>query len=242
MRHISENMMKVEIEICIEQLHTAQIAGEFKVNRVELCSALDLGGLTPSFGMTQACSDIENIQVFSMIRPRGGDFVYDEREINIMAQDIRAAKKAGADGVVFGCLLPDNRIDLKNTRFLFEIAHSLNLGTTFHRAFDFVPSPQESLTHLISIGFDRILTSGTKATAIEGEEIIRNLVNISKGRIDIMAGSGVNPHNVTQIVDTGVQAIHFTARRAIKYHDTLNMGLKYTSDSDKIKNILHEIA
>ncbi len=242
MHHISENIMKLEIEICIEQIHTARIAGEYDVQRVELCSALDMGGLTPSFGLIEACSMVDNIQVFAMIRPRAGNFVYDKQEVNIMARDIRAAKNAGADGVVFGCLLPDNQLDLKSTQYLFDIARSLDLGTTFHRAFDFVPSPQVTLNQLIDIGMDRILTSGTKARAIEGEEVIKKLVKLSEGRIDIMAGSGVNAQNAAQLVDTGVQAIHFTARKPLSLEDPLKMGLKYIPDPDKIKNILHAIA
>jgi copper homeostasis protein len=133
-------------------------------------------------------------------------------------------------------------MDLKSTQYLFNIARSLDLGTTFHRAFDFVPSPEASLNQLIDIGFDRILTSGTKPKAIEGEEVIRSLVKLSGGRIDIMAGSGVNAQNAPQLVDTGVQAIHFTARKPLSLDDPLNMGLNYTPDTDKIKKILHAIA
>ena len=235
-------MLKTEIEVCIEDPDTAELAAQYGANRVELCSALDLGGLTPSAGLIEACVAVQGPEVFAMIRPRGGDFTYSSREVDSMARDIEAAQKAGAGGVVFGCLHDDHRLDMKTNKHLIDIAHSMNMGTTFHRAFDFTPDPESTLEKLIELGFDRLLTSGTRKTAIEGIETIRKLVKIANGRIDIMAGSGVNDRNAAELLTTGIQAIHFTARTALTTKDPLDMGIRYVPDPEKIKKIIHAIA
>lgn len=235
-------MKRTEIEICIEQPATAVIAHQLGADRVELCSALDLGGLTPSYGLIEACTGFQGLEVFVMIRPRPGNFVYNAREIEVMIRDIHAAKEAGAHGVVFGCLMEDNNLDIDNTRRLYETAVSYGLGTTFHRAFDFVVNPRHSLEKLMDIGLDRILTSGTKPKAFEGLNLIQNMVELSGDKIDIMAGSGINHENARQIMETGVHALHFTARKTENKVDKLNMGLRYQPDPEKIKKILHVIA
>ncbi len=234
-------MKNPEIEVCIEQPATAKLAGQFNATRVELCSALDLGGLTPSFGLIEACRALEGPEVYAMIRPRPGNFCYDSGEITVMTKDIIAAKKAGAHGVVFGCLLQDNTIDEASTRLLLDVARSNDLGTTFHRAFDFVPDTETALLQLIDIGINRILTSGTKAKAIDGIEVLKKLVSLADGRIDIMAGSGVNADNVLQILETGVQAVHFTSKKPLDAADELNMGKQYIPDREKFKKIIHAI-
>ncbi|KAA3634492.1 MAG: copper homeostasis protein CutC [Bacteroidetes bacterium] len=235
-------MKNPEIEVCIEQPATAKLAGLFNANRVELCSALDLGGLTPSFGLIEACRAIDGPEVYAMIRPRPGNFCYDSDEISIMKKDIIAAKKAGAHGVVFGCLLQNNTIDESSTSLLLDVARSHELGTTFHRAFDFVPDVETALLQLINIGINRILTSGTKAKAIDGVEVLKKLVSLSDGRIDIMAGSGINAGNVLEILETGVQAVHFTSKKPLETSDELNMGKQYIPDQEKIKKIIHAIS
>lgn len=235
-------MKNPEIEVCIEQPQTASLAGQFNATRVELCSALDLGGLTPSFGLIKTCRALNGPEVYVMIRPRPGNFCYDTHEISVMTKDIIAAKDAGAHGVVFGCLTQDNAIDVSSTRQLFDVSRSLNLGTTFHRAFDFVSNPETALLQLIDIGIERILTSGTKAKAIDGVQVLKNLVSLSEGKIDIMAGSGINADNVREILETGVQAVHFTSKKAVTADDELNMGIQYIPDPEKIKNIIHAIS
>ena len=227
----------MQIEVCIESVQTGIIAGKYGADRVELCSALDLGGLTPSAGIIQSCVENCDLQVFVMIRPRGGNFVYNDRELSIMKRDVELAGKTGANGVVFGCLDNNNEIDIKNNQELASIAKSFNLGVTFHRAFDFVKEMDKALEQIIKMGFDRILTSGGQATAIEGLDKIRYLAN-SQDSIEIMAGSGINAGNCRKFLNTGINAIHFTARKQVNKTGSLNMGTEYLPDEEKIKNII----
>lgn len=236
-----KKMKKVEIEICLEEVDIAILADQSGAKRIELCSALDLGGLTPSFGLIQTCVAHCDLDVFVMIRPRGGDFVYSPEELTVMEQDLVAAKNAGAHGVVFGCLTEKNELDLAANRTLIKKAKELGLGTTFHRAFDFCSQPEKSLLNLIDIGFDRLLTSGQKPRAIDGIDLIKKLVVLAEDRIQVMAGSGVNPENASILSASGIQAIHFTARKPVNLEDPLNMGLKYIPDPEKIKQIIHAI-
>lgn len=228
----------MEIEVCVEKIETAFAANKFGANRIELCSALDLGGLTPSIGIIEECSEKCSLDVYTMIRPRGGRFNYTPAELNIMLKDIRAAKSVGADGVVFGCLNDDLTLNKYQNQLLIETAKSLDLGVTFHRAFDFIINPEESLDFLIDIGVDRILTSGQKPTAIEGIEKIKHFVNKSNSQIQIMAGSGVNFSNIKALIQTGINAIHFTTRKEIRQDDSLNMGKEYEPDTKKITTIV----
>jgi copper homeostasis protein len=230
----------MEIEICIDRLEQARAALKFGAKRVELCSALDLGGLTPSFGLTRQCADLGGLEVHVMIRTHGGGFIYSIEDIEIMKFDMESLHKAGATGVVFGVLNKNRFLNIEHNRQLFMHAKSLGLEVTFHRAFDFVENPQESLEKLIEIGFDRLLTSGQKSTAIEGIDLIRNLVEQSNGRIEIMAGSGVNSDNVKKLQAIGIDAIHFTARKPIKVTD-MNMGQDYIVDIEKLISIGNQI-
>ena len=232
----------MEIEICLEEPETAVLADQSGAKRIELCSALDLGGLTPSFGLIQTCVTQCDLEVFVMIRPRGGDFVYSAEELAIMEADLVAAKNAGAHGVVFGCLTEKNELDLAANRTLIQKSKELGLGTTFHRAFDFCTQPEKSLFDLIDMGFDRLLTSGQKPRAIDGIDLIKKRVRIAEDRIQIMAGSGVNAENAFMLSATGIHAIHFTARKPVSLEDPLNMGLKYIPDPEKIKQIIHAIS
>ena len=228
----------MEIEVCVEKTETAIIADQYGTTRVELCSALDLGGLTPSAGLIKSCVDKCDLQVFVMIRPKPGGFIYDHRDIDIMKQDIKTAAQSGASGVVFGCLTTDFVIDIEQNKELLELAKSFGLGVTFHRAFDFTKNMSLAFEQIIDLGFDRILTSGGKKTATEGFEQINHLISKNKNRIEIMAGSGINPNNCRRFADIGVDAIHFTARKTITDKNSLNMGKEYIPDEEKIKKII----
>lgn len=231
----------MEIEVCVEKIETALAADNYGADRIELCSALDIGGLSPSIGIIEECTERCSIDVFSMIRPRGGRFDYTQNELKIMVKDIKAANRAKANGVVFGCLNDDLTINKEYTRVLVEEAKSLNLGVTFHRAFDFIPNPLDAIEFLIELNVDRILTSGQKPTAIEGVNNIKEFVKISNGRIQIMAGSGVNRTNANELIQAKVDAIHFTARKEITLNDSLNMGKVYMPNNEKIKRIIGSI-
>lgn len=199
------------IEICADRLNTALAAEQLGATRLELCAALTEGGLTPPQSLTEAVCSQLRIPVNVMIRPRSGDFLYDDAEYRLMEQDIRYAKKAGASGVVFGVLLPDGSVDKDRCRTLIALADPLKV--TFHRAFDMTSDPFLSLEEIISLGVDTLLTSGHRQTAEDGLELIRELVKRAAGRITIMAGGGINATNAPLLAEAGVRAFHFTAGR-----------------------------
>lgn len=223
-------------EICTDSFEGARMAQKFGAKRIELCSALSVGGLTPSPSLTALCESIKQIETHVMIRSREGNFVYSAAEIEIMKKDIQLQAEAGAHGVVFGCLTADNTINIQQNIILVEEARKYGLECTFHRAFDFVSSPIEALESLINIGFNRILTSGEKPTAFEGIELIKQLVKKANGEIEIMAGSGVSSTNAVELASTGVNALHFTSHHSESYQ--LNMGSSTIPDKEKIQSII----
>jgi copper homeostasis protein len=178
---------------------------------VELCSGFTEGGLTPSAGAIRLVRKLLNIECFVMIRPRGGDFCYSDAELEQMHHDIEYAKSCGVDGVVLGVLQPNGQVNIVRTRELVQ--HASPLKVTFHRAFDLTANPFQALDDLVVCGCYRILTSGQKATAEQGLETIKKLVSYSAGRIEIMAGSGVNTENARKFIEAGVQALHFSAKK-----------------------------
>jgi copper homeostasis protein len=198
------------IEIVVYNLESAMNAQRGGANRIELCDNPGEGGTTPSLGMIETVRQKTNLDLFVMIRPRGGDFHYSNEEFEVMKKDIMAAKRAGADGVVFGMLNPDGTMDTQRCKELVQIAKPM--GTTCHRAIDMVRDMNAALEDCIGCGFDRILTSGGKPKAIEGVDMIEKLKSQADGRISIMPGSGVNENNVQEIIrKTGVTEIHFSA-------------------------------
>ena len=232
----------IDLEICADSFETALAAEKFHAKRIELCANLNEGGTTPSFGMIQKCAALKSVEVHVMIRPRSGSFIYTEIELDIMARDIVTSAIAGAKGVVFGCLTKENELDLPSTLFLCEAALKQKMEITFHRAIDFIDNYEKTLDDLINMGVTRILTSGGKNTAIEGIERIKEIVELSKNKIQVMAGSGVNSSNAKQLISTGIQALHFTARKKINSSLDLNMGEEYEVDEDKILAIQKKIS
>jgi len=195
------------IEACVNSAISAIEAQKGRADRVELCENHHDGGTTPSAGSIQFARNNLQIGLFVMIRPRGGDFLYSDDEFEILKEDIRMAKNLGADGVVFGILLPDGSIDIKRMKELVTLSRPL--GVTCHRAFDMTSDPFKAMEDLISLGIDRILTSGQQPTAPQGAGLIRELIARSKGRIIIMPGSGVKEHNVVELIRvTGAKEVH----------------------------------
>lgn len=231
----------MDFELCTDNYDSVLYASKNNFKRVELCTALELGGLSPSFGLIQKCCEIPNIECHIIIRPRTGNFYYNKVEIEQMCIDIEKSIELGASGIVIGLLNPKNEIDREGNSLIMEIAKKSNTEITFHRAFDFTPNYQESLDQLINLGFKRVLSSGQKAKAIEGKDKLMEMVNYAKGRIEIMAGSGINSSHAKEISQTGVSALHFTARKEKSNFDPLNMGLEYEIDKDKIQGILNAI-
>lgn len=198
------------IEVVVYNIDSALKAQEGGADRIELCDSPGDGGNTPSYGVVEALRQHITLDIYAMVRPRGGDFLYSNYEFFAMQHDILQFKKLSVDGVVFGILNPDGTIDKKRCKSLIDLARPLKV--TIHRAFDMTRDPFEALEDCIEVGFDRILTSGQKTKAIEAVDLIAALVKKANGRISIMPGSGVNESNVVELVSkTGVQEIHFSA-------------------------------
>ncbi len=199
------------LEICCGSIDDAIQAERGGADRVELCSALFLGGLTPSLGTVQEAKARLKIPVIAMVRPRGGGFCYTDAEFATMQRDTRLALENGADGVVFGILKRDGAIDIERTRRIRELI-GLQRQAVFHRAFDVTPDPFAALEQLIDLGITRVLTSGQQNTVGEGVELIRQLIGHARGRIEIMPGGGILPHELDHIIErTGCTQIHLTA-------------------------------
>lgn len=196
------------VEVCAYSLASCLTAQEAGANRIELCGGLAEGGTTPSAGLIQLVKQNVQIPVFVMIRPRGGDFLYTNSEIAVMKADIHLAKTFGADGLVFGALHSNGNVDERLTGELVELAHPLPV--TFHRAFDMTRDPAKALEAVIRTGAVRILTSGQQPAADKGLPLLHALAEQAAGRIEIMAGAGVNPGNAKQIAASGVHAIHLS--------------------------------
>ncbi|MCP2338990.1 copper homeostasis protein CutC [Actinomadura rupiterrae] len=198
-------------EICIDSVEGAIAAEKAGAGRVELCAALFDGGLTPTLGTVRAAlAAVASIRVHVIIRPRGGDFIFDEHEIAAMEHDVRLVREAGAHGVVIGALTPAGEIDRPVTERLMDAAGDLSV--TFHRAFDMAADPFAALDTLIDLGVHRVLTSGQDTSALEGAPLIAELVRRAGDRIVIMPGGGITDRNVARVVaETGAREIHFAA-------------------------------
>lgn len=198
------------IEIVVYNIASALKAQEGGADRVELCDNPGEGGTTPSYGTIELVRQNVSLDVYVMIRPRGGDFCYSSYEFHAMKRDISQCQKLSVDGFVFGILNPDGTIDKKRCKELITKVRPLKV--TCHRAFDMTRDPFEALEDCIEVGFDRILTSGQQAQAVKGAKLIGELIKKANGRIAIMPGSGVKEDTVTEIIETsGATEIHFAA-------------------------------
>lgn len=221
-------------EVCVDSVEGALAAQQGGAQRVELCAGLVEGGVTPSMGMLRMARRAVALALHVLIRPRGGDFCYSPLEWEVMCQDVLAARDEGADGLVLGVLLPDGRVDIPRTRALIELAHPLPV--TFHRAIDLSRDSSEALEDIVMAGATRVLTSGREPTVLEGAVCIAGLVRQAAGRIQVMAGGGVNAGNLPDLLKrTGVEEVHFSARRTLESPMTFRvpgcyMGKAYQPD------------
>ncbi len=204
-------MDKNKLEICCFNLDSAVIAADAGADRVELCADPAAGGTTPGIGLIKTVRKKIGVELFPIIRIRGGDFLFSEEELNVMLHEVYACKDAGCEGVVIGMLLPDGRVDRINASRLVEKAYPMEV--CFHRAFDWTRNPFEALEDIIETGCERILTSGQQPTAIMGATLIKDLILQADGRIQIMPGSGIRAENISDLKnETGATQFHSSAR------------------------------
>lgn len=240
MKYILETIA-FNIQSCI----TAQAAG---AQRIELCDNPLEGGTTPSYGFIKAARKVLTIDLFSIIRPRGGDFLYTNEEFEIMKTDIKVCKELGCDGVVFGILKDDATIDKPRCKILVQIAYPMSI--TFHRAFDRVTDPSQALEDVIECKFERILTSGFHPTAMDGLENLKKLIQLADERIIIMPGSGVRAANIGELAEaTAAVEFHSSARKLHNsnmkvFNDNMKENLQYIGTDEqeitKMVNILNQ--
>lgn len=241
------------LEICAGSVESAIAARDGGARRIELCAALEIGGITPSAGLIAEARKVEGLVLNVIIRPRGGDFLYDSHEIACMKQDVRICRQLGVDGVVIGALTAEGEIDTAACQRLIDAADGMSI--TFHRAFDMCRDPYKALEELISLGCHRVLTSGQAATAEAGIPVLKELVKQSNGRITIMPGCGVNSSNAARILEaTGATEIHASARRNVGSgmlfrHSGVSMGnpdndeyARKETDVNEVKEIVKNIS
>lgn len=218
-------MKKNLFEVCANSVESCLAAQAGGANRVELCAGIPEGGTTPSYGdIFTAREVLKETKLHVIIRPRGGDFLYSPLEQRIMLKDIENARQLGVDGVVFGCLTKEGDIDIPLMQQLMEASQGMSV--TFHRAFDVCRNPQQALEEIISLGCDRILTSGQQPTAEQGIPLLKELQKQATGRIILLAGCGVNEKNIARIAqETGIGEFHFSAR------ENIISGMKFRNEA-----------
>jgi copper homeostasis protein len=225
----------MKIEIVVYNIDSALRAQQGGADRIELCDNPGEGGTTPSYGTIELVRQNVSLDVFVMIRPRGGDFHYSSYEFHCMKRDIWQCQKSSVDGIVFGILNADGTIDKKRCKELIDKARPLKI--TCHRAFDMTRDPFQALEDCIEVGFDRILTSGQQLQAVQGADLIGELIKQANGRIAIMPGSGVNENTVQEIISkSGAQEIHFSAtafkESAMQYRNPNIAGMGSTEGTE----------
>ena len=237
------------LEICASSFQSALNAQQAGAHRIELCTELGVGGLTPSYGLLRRVMEELKIPVNVLIRPRSGDFTYTAEELAIMEEDIQLCKKLGCAGVVIGILKKDLTIDVAKTKELVDLARPLSV--TFHRAFDWTADPFLALETLIEIGVDRILSSGQATSAPSGIELLVKLQTQANGRLEILPGGGINEKNITEFKAAGFPAVHTSATEVYDGEGVgtipmntprmLSEGIRITSNLNKIKKLVELI-
>lgn len=235
----------ITIEICANSIASAVHAQNAGAHRIELCESLETGGLTPSAGILSLARERLNIPVHVLIRPRNGDYCYDEACVEVMRRDIAFVQSLGFEGIVIGALQPDGALDTTVLDQLLEVAG--NMSVTFHRAFDVADNPFSLTEKLIERGIERILTSGRQPTAMEGYDFIAQMQQNFGNKIKIMAGSGINSGNIISLLrHTGVKECHLSARRVIQgnlvphtFSKLKNELVRFETDPDEVRKIIY---
>jgi copper homeostasis protein len=212
---MSDHSKPFVLEVCVDSVESAIAAQQGGADRVELCDNLVEGGTTPSAGMIEWTRRRINIGLHVIIRPRGGDFCYSDIEFEVMRRDIEVATSLGVNGVVIGLLNRDGSVDCERMRTLSELARPLSV--TFHRAFDMTRDPYEALDALIELGVDRVLTSGQESSALEGLDLITDLIQRAGERMIVMPGGGINERNLQKLVaQSGAREVHVTGNISVE--------------------------
>lgn len=239
--------MNFKLEVIAFDIESCFIAQQRGAARIELCDNQSEGGTTPSYGFIKQARSKVSIELFPIIRPRGGDFLYTDDEFEIMKTDVEICKQLGCDGIVTGILKGDGSVDKERMRVLVNLAYPMSV--TFHRAFDRTNDALKALEDIIEIGCERILTSGQKPTAMEGLDLIVELVKKADNRIIIMPGSGIKSDNIIDIAQkTKAQEFHSSARIFIaskmEYHqESMNENLKQVQLNEKeVLDLLSNLA
>ncbi len=229
------------LEICANSYQSAMNAEKAGAHRIELCSELSVGGITPSYGLLKKVMHSISIPVQVLIRPRSGDFSYSKVEFEIMKENILQCKALGCAGIVSGVLRANNTIDIERTRELINLSNPMSF--TYHRAFDEVSKPKESLLKLIEMGVDRLLSSGLQEKASDGIELLIELQKTAQNKLIILPGSGINLENCMLFKNAGFTEIHTSASREIKGNSYSYFGKtsQTVSDVQAIKNIIESI-
>ncbi|MFV0479960.1 MAG: copper homeostasis protein CutC [Anaerorhabdus sp.] len=218
----------VVVEICCGSYEDALAAQRGGAKRIELNSALHLGGLTPSLASLKLTKENTDLKVIAMVRPRGAGFCYGVEEVDTIFADARLLLEEGADGIAFGFLNSDGEVDTVLTKKMVKLIHSFNKEAIFHRAFDCTPDAEIALEELIQCQVNRILTSGLEANASLGKETIKKLSALAKGRIEILMGSGINSDNAKQLIEaTGVSQIHSSCKDWKEDKTTTRNGVSF---------------
>lgn len=229
----------MKLEICANSFLSAKNAQEVGAHRIELCSELSVGGVTPSYGLLKKIVEELTIETFVLIRPRSGNFVYSEAELDIMKQDIQLCKELGCHGIVSGVLNEDKTIDFDRTKKLVELSKPLPF--TFHRAFDEVPNPIEALTQLVDLGIDRILTSGQAQKAVDGIDLLKILKDKAGNQLIILPGGGITSENAILFRKAGFQELHSSASSNMSLDNGIFSEPITFSDTKKIRAMLDKM-
>ncbi|WP_188554476.1 copper homeostasis protein CutC [Edaphobacter dinghuensis] len=207
-------MREIVFELCAENIDACLVARDGGADRIELCSALSEGGLTPSHGLVREAVNRSGLPVHVLLRPRGGDFVYSDAELDVMREDLKHLRLLGASGVVLGVLREDCSVDVKRTRELVEMADTLEV--TFNRAFDHTASLEDALEDVIATGCQRVLTSGGERDVVSGGKALARLIEQAAGRIEIAAGGGLRLKNAAAVARiTGARHFHGSIRKIV---------------------------
>lgn len=232
MKTVVSDILPSCVEVCVDSADGLAQAILGGADRIELCSALELGGLTPSPGLLAVAAQAP-VPVYAMIRPRPGDFVFSERDLDAMLQEIDAVRAVGLAGVVLGANLKDGQLDFYMLRLLGAHARAQGLGTTLHRAFDLVPNLKDAIEAAIELRFERILTSGRATRAIDGVADLAQCLNEASGQISIMPGAGLNQGNVGALVghlnNAALREVHGSCSMSVRTNNAQAIQMGFTT-------------